>query len=103
LVRLSGSTDEGAQEQMIREFGGDEVAVALQLYRLYRSQGEQDKADAELAKAEALDPNAPAVLETLFQVAIDRGNRDEANRLIDRLMKLPADQRPGFAVDESML
>ena len=103
VYRLSGSTNPQDQEELIRLGTDDPVLTALTLFQLFENRGETEKAQQALDQAAKLDPNHPGVLEQLFFRALRDGKRDEANRVIDRLMALPPNKRPRFAGDRDML
>lgn len=104
VLRLGGSTNPEDQEELIRlSTDGNPVLTALSLYQLFANRGEDDKAKEALDQATALDPDHPGVLELRFQLALQEGDREEAFRIIDRLMALPPNERPRFAGDRVML
>ncbi len=76
--------------------GNGEVLACLARY--YAAFHEMDKAQATLAKAQALAPDHVEVLRTSLQIALDKGQWTEAAGLAERLTALKTDEGEDYVM-----
>lgn len=74
----------------------DELGKCIARALAYRRFGKADEAKAEIAKAAAINPNAPGVLELQFGEALRDNKPDEARRLAEAATKINADNVNGL-------
>ena len=70
--------------ERLEETAPEDVRVWLSLARWHAAHGDARRAEADAAKAVAIDPDNPEVLGTAFTIALTDGRHDEATRMAER-------------------
>ncbi len=104
-ARLAEGDDAAALEALerARELAPTEVGLPLQSGDiLWRNLGQRETAWRRFLEAYALDPIHPGTLERLTELAIERGELDEAGRLLGELGRLRLDQATFRELDAAL-
>lgn len=92
---LEGDNNLEAQLGAIDNAPVTDLQKALARYEVYAKADQMDKARAELAKAKAIAPEDPLVVEALFQDAVRTANAEELDRLVKIAEQRNIDQLDG--------
>jgi tetratricopeptide (TPR) repeat protein len=92
---LQVSESEDLMLAMIDESSRPELEKWLDRHRIYTLQGRQEEATAAFARAAALAPDDPRIVDLQFVTAIRANNLTEASALADRAARLDLDRADG--------
>lgn len=95
-VQLASTDPEQAAREYIASLDAPEHIKALELAKALRMLGKREEANAEVARAAELAPEAPEVIEAQFLDAAGRGDLEEARRVARRAAAANADQVDGL-------